>query len=181
MSPLLGHRPSLRITHKENGHNPPRGLSAGWWVLTPANAAETNGLTCLPKHGKARDSKFLVTHLMTDQRCLTSTIARRSALTVGPSSSSKHQPSKGNQYLKIHVLHLVTYSNMFPEAKKLSQDYTRNDLLPKRRNNFSLQHLAGKRYSTNLCGVEGVSKGEVHTAPIGLNCILSILNLYSKS
>jgi hypothetical protein len=40
-------------------------------VLTTANAAGTNGLTCLPKHGGAQDNKFLVTHPMTDQRCLT--------------------------------------------------------------------------------------------------------------
>jgi hypothetical protein len=26
------------------------GPNAGWWVLTTANAAGTNGLTCLPKH-----------------------------------------------------------------------------------------------------------------------------------
>jgi hypothetical protein len=32
------------------GYNPPRGRSAVWWVLTTANAAGTNGLTCLPKH-----------------------------------------------------------------------------------------------------------------------------------
>ncbi|RVE40846.1 hypothetical protein evm_014504 [Chilo suppressalis] len=48
------------------GQDPPRGLSADWWVLTTANAAGTNGLTCLPKHGGARDRKFLVTHPMTD-------------------------------------------------------------------------------------------------------------------
>ncbi|RVE52231.1 hypothetical protein evm_003150 [Chilo suppressalis] len=48
------------------GHDPPRGPSADWWVLTTADAAGTNGLTCLPKHGGARDSKFLVTHPMTD-------------------------------------------------------------------------------------------------------------------
>jgi hypothetical protein len=60
----LGHRPFLWITHNENG--PLRGPSADWWVLTTANAAPTNGLTCLPKHGGGRDSKFLVTHLMTD-------------------------------------------------------------------------------------------------------------------
>jgi hypothetical protein len=28
------------------------------WVLTTANAAGTNGLTCLPKHGEARDNKL---------------------------------------------------------------------------------------------------------------------------
>jgi hypothetical protein len=34
-------------------------------VLTTANAAGTNGLTCLPKHGGARDDKVLVTLAMT--------------------------------------------------------------------------------------------------------------------
>jgi hypothetical protein len=71
MFPLLGHRPFLRIATR-TGHNLPRGPSTGWWVLTTANAAGTNGLTCLPKHG-ARDEKF--THSMTDQCCLTSSIA----------------------------------------------------------------------------------------------------------
>ncbi|RVE45050.1 hypothetical protein evm_010307 [Chilo suppressalis] len=37
------------------GHDPPRGPSADWWVLTTADAAGTNGLMCLPKHGGARD------------------------------------------------------------------------------------------------------------------------------
>jgi hypothetical protein len=49
-------------------HNPPRGLSAGWCVLTTANVAGTNGLTCLTKHDRGRDNKFLVTHPKTDQR-----------------------------------------------------------------------------------------------------------------
>ncbi|RVE49261.1 hypothetical protein evm_006055 [Chilo suppressalis] len=48
------------------GHDPPRGPSADWWVLTTADAAGTNGLTCLPKHGGAHVIKFLVTHPMTD-------------------------------------------------------------------------------------------------------------------
>jgi hypothetical protein len=65
-----------------------------WWVLTTANAAETNGLTCFAKHGGTRDNKCLVTHSMTDQRCLTSAIVHRSALTVGPSSSSDFKISK---------------------------------------------------------------------------------------
>jgi hypothetical protein len=56
-------------------------------VLTTANAAGTNSLTCLPKHGRARVKIFLVTHPMTDQRCLTSEVARRSVLTTEPSSS----------------------------------------------------------------------------------------------
>jgi hypothetical protein len=58
---------------------------ADWWVLTTANATETNGLPCLPGHGKARENKFMVTHPMTDQLCLASAIA----LTAGPWSSSK--------------------------------------------------------------------------------------------
>jgi hypothetical protein len=36
------------------GHNSPRKASADWWVLTTANAAETNDLTCLRKHVGAR-------------------------------------------------------------------------------------------------------------------------------
>jgi hypothetical protein len=44
------------------GHISPRGPSAGWWVLKTTNAAGTNGITCIPKHGEVRDSKFLVTH-----------------------------------------------------------------------------------------------------------------------
>jgi hypothetical protein len=85
MSPLVGHRPSLWITHR-TGHKPPRGPSTDWWMLTTANGAGTNGLTCLAKHGKTRDNKFLATRSVTDQGCLTSAIARRSALTAGPSS-----------------------------------------------------------------------------------------------
>jgi hypothetical protein len=75
-----------RLQTTRTGHNPPRGPSADWWVLTTANAAATNGLMCLTKHG-AQDNKILVSLLMTDQRCLTSAIARRSTLTAGSSSS----------------------------------------------------------------------------------------------
>jgi hypothetical protein len=47
-------------------------------MLTTANAAGTNGLTCLPKQGGVRDDKVLVTHPITDlcERCSASTIAR---------------------------------------------------------------------------------------------------------
>jgi hypothetical protein len=76
MSPLLGHRSSLWITQRRTGHNPPSGPSVDWWVLTSANAARTNGLTCLLKHKGARDNIFLVIHSKTDQGCLASTIAR---------------------------------------------------------------------------------------------------------
>ncbi|CAG9783586.1 unnamed protein product [Diatraea saccharalis] len=63
------------------GHDPPRWPNADWRVLTTANAAGTNGLTCLPKHGVARDNNFLVTHPVTDpcESCLTTTIAGRGA------------------------------------------------------------------------------------------------------
>ncbi|RVE47279.1 hypothetical protein evm_008076 [Chilo suppressalis] len=40
------------------GHDPPRGPSADWWVLTTADAAGTNDLTYLLKHEGARDSNF---------------------------------------------------------------------------------------------------------------------------
>jgi hypothetical protein len=74
MTPLLGHRPyGLHI--KRTGHNPPRGPSVDCWRLTTTNAAGTDALTCLPKHGGALDNKFLVTHPTTDQRCLSSVIA----------------------------------------------------------------------------------------------------------
>ncbi|RVE50541.1 hypothetical protein evm_004768 [Chilo suppressalis] len=63
------------------GHDPPRRPSADWWVLTTADAAGTNGLTCLPKHRVARDTKFLVSHPMTNhyESCLTSTIVAERA------------------------------------------------------------------------------------------------------
>ncbi|RVE45571.1 hypothetical protein evm_009768 [Chilo suppressalis] len=48
------------------GRDPPRGRSAHWWVLTTADAAGTNGLTCISNYGGAQDNKFLVAHPMTD-------------------------------------------------------------------------------------------------------------------
>jgi hypothetical protein len=85
MSPLLGTGLLHGLHIRRTGHNPPCGPSAGWWVLTTANTAGTNDLTYLTKHGEDRDNKFLVTHSMTDQRCLSSAIARRCTV---PSSSS---------------------------------------------------------------------------------------------
>jgi hypothetical protein len=87
ISPLLGTGLAYGLHIKRTGHNPPHGPNAGWWVLTTTTAAGTNGLTCLPKHGGAQDNTFLVTHPMTDQRCLISVIVCRSAMTAGPSSS----------------------------------------------------------------------------------------------
>jgi hypothetical protein len=55
MSPFCVQKVNVKITDKVNG---PRGPSAGWWVLTTANAAGTNILTCLPKDGGARDRKI---------------------------------------------------------------------------------------------------------------------------
>jgi hypothetical protein len=80
---------------KRTGHNPPRGPSAGWWVLTAANAAGTNGLTCYRSTEKLEIINFWspITHHhhpMTDKRCLTSAIPRRSAR---PSSYSTHTNS----------------------------------------------------------------------------------------
>ncbi|RVE40550.1 hypothetical protein evm_014801 [Chilo suppressalis] len=48
------------------GHDPPRGSSADWWVLTTA---------CLPKRGGTRDSRFLVTHPMTIAKVALATCA----------------------------------------------------------------------------------------------------------
>jgi hypothetical protein len=45
MSPLLGTGLSYGLHTRRKGHNPPRGPSAGWWVLSTANAAEINSLT----------------------------------------------------------------------------------------------------------------------------------------
>jgi hypothetical protein len=56
-------------------------------VQTTANAAGTNGLTCLPKHGGARDNKFLVTRPMTDQS-LSFRNRKPSVLTEEPSNFS---------------------------------------------------------------------------------------------
>jgi hypothetical protein len=41
--------------HMDYPQGEPRGPSADWWVLTTANAA--GSLTCLPKHGGARDDE----------------------------------------------------------------------------------------------------------------------------
>jgi hypothetical protein len=59
MPPLLGHSPSLWITRRRTGCNPPRGSNAIWWVITTAIAA-----------GNKYIQTFLVTHTMTDQSCL---------------------------------------------------------------------------------------------------------------
>ncbi|CAG9784541.1 unnamed protein product [Diatraea saccharalis] len=40
------------------GHNPLRWANADWRVLTTVNAAGTNDLMCLPKHGVAQDNFF---------------------------------------------------------------------------------------------------------------------------
>jgi hypothetical protein len=49
----------MDLPTRRTGHNPSRGSSADWWVLTTTNIARTNGLTCLPKHGGARHSHSL--------------------------------------------------------------------------------------------------------------------------
>ncbi|RVE44932.1 hypothetical protein evm_010431 [Chilo suppressalis] len=78
------------------GHDPPRGPSANWWVLTTADAAGTNYLTSLPKHGGTRGRRFSVTHPMADhcESCLSSTIAAKHA------NHLRHQaPSRENFFL----------------------------------------------------------------------------------
>jgi hypothetical protein len=58
-------------TLRRTDYNPPRGPSG------VTNAAGTNGLSCLPMHRGARDNKFLVTHPIAGQRCITCAITRR--------------------------------------------------------------------------------------------------------
>jgi hypothetical protein len=55
------------------------GNGVGANMVTTANAAGTNGIMSLLKHGGARDNILLVTHPMTDlfERCLTFAIARQ--------------------------------------------------------------------------------------------------------
>jgi hypothetical protein len=59
---------SMSTNIRRTGHTPPRVPSVGWWVLTIANAAGTNSLTGLPKHGGAQDSKFLAIQWLTNVR-----------------------------------------------------------------------------------------------------------------
>jgi hypothetical protein len=89
MPPLLGPRPSLWITHKENRSWP---TTRAQFRLVGANECKCSRDQRLnvPSEGGARDNKFLVTHLMTYQRCLTYAITCRSALTAGPLSYSYH-------------------------------------------------------------------------------------------
>jgi hypothetical protein len=73
---------------RRRGHNLPRRLSEALWVLTTANTAGANGLTCLPKHGGARDITFFG-HPSDDRPILLSFHnPTPSALTAEPSSSS---------------------------------------------------------------------------------------------
>jgi hypothetical protein len=69
----------MEHTHGERAisHNIPRGPSVDYRVQTTTNTAGTNRSTCFPKHGRARDNKFLVTHPMADQRCLAFAIVRQ--------------------------------------------------------------------------------------------------------
>jgi hypothetical protein len=75
MSPLLGHGLSLWIYPQGERAIPTTRAKCG---LVGDNDCKysRDGLTCIPKHGRARD-KFLVTHPMTDQCCLASAIERR--------------------------------------------------------------------------------------------------------
>jgi hypothetical protein len=58
------------------------------WVLTTANASGTNSLTCLPKHGGARDNKFWPSHDWVLRTLLSFRNHTPSALTADPSRSS---------------------------------------------------------------------------------------------
>jgi hypothetical protein len=126
ISSLLGHRPSLWITHKEKVPYPTTRAHYGW---VDANATGANSLTWLPKHGEPRDNKFLVTHPMTDQRC--STIARRRALTwliinfYIMSSFPKEAPTAIN---KIHLLQLISYVISVQDIQDISLPVISHDI-----------------------------------------------------
>jgi hypothetical protein len=45
LMPTAGAQAFLMDYTRKTGYNSPRGPSAGWWVLTTANTAGTNGLT----------------------------------------------------------------------------------------------------------------------------------------
>jgi hypothetical protein len=61
ISPVLGTGLPYGLFIMGTGHNPPRGPGADyWWLLKTVNAAGTYGLTCLPKHGGARNNKLNV-------------------------------------------------------------------------------------------------------------------------
>jgi hypothetical protein len=75
MPPLLGHRPSLWTKHKENGSEH---TTRAQCVLIGANdyKCSLDQRLNVPSEARSRDNK-LVTHPMTDQRCITFASARR--------------------------------------------------------------------------------------------------------
>jgi hypothetical protein len=68
----------------------------------------------VPSEARARDNKFLVTHTMTDQRSLTSKIAREAHLPRGPQAPqalkrrSKRSASKTDEKLRTHFHRSLT-------------------------------------------------------------------------
>jgi hypothetical protein len=73
-SALLGHRSSLWITHKENGLNPTMRARCGLVLVNDYKCSQGQRFNV---------DKFLFTHPMTDQRCLTFTIALRAHWSQG--------------------------------------------------------------------------------------------------
>jgi hypothetical protein len=63
--PIAGAQAFPMDYKRRTGHNPPHSPERIGGKTT-ANATGTNGLTCLLKHGGARDNKFSVAHPMAD-------------------------------------------------------------------------------------------------------------------
>jgi hypothetical protein len=99
----------MDLRTRRTGHYPPLGPSVDWWVLTTINTAETKGLTCLPKHGGARDSKFLVTHPMTDQCCLASAIVCRAHWLRSYRAPHQIHVSRSNFHYWVEFLYRETF------------------------------------------------------------------------
>jgi hypothetical protein len=65
MSPLLAHRPSLWITHKENGPQPTTRAQCGLLGVNDCKYSRDQRLN-VSSEARTRDNKFLVTHSMTN-------------------------------------------------------------------------------------------------------------------
>jgi hypothetical protein len=57
--------------------------SADWWVLTNANAAGTNDLTCFPKHRGALNITFLFIHFGFDSRTVQTFVCMNMSVCIG--------------------------------------------------------------------------------------------------
>ncbi|RVE52384.1 hypothetical protein evm_003022 [Chilo suppressalis] len=136
------------------GHDPPRGPSVDWLLLTIADAAGTNSLTCRLKHGGARDNKFLVTHPMTDhcESCLTATITsertnhlrhRTPQLINVPTAGARAFPMNGIRRLGHAIVYRCRRST--PDTNAMEGKWEKS------RSSWILQHSSKKTYTACKC------------------------------